>query len=82
MILEKTLRILYINTYENIYNLPLGFMVNNDIKNLKLEKYNPFENQNKILKSMDQNIEDVFIKNNYTLELNNLKVDENEKKSI
>lgn len=69
-----------INTYENIYNLPLGFMVDNDIKNLKLEKYNPFENQNEILKSMDQNIEDVFIKNNYTLELNNLKVDENEKK--
>ena len=69
-----------INTYENIYNLPLGFMVNNDIKNLKLEKYNPFENQNKILKSMDQNIEDVFIKNNYKLELNNLKIDENEKK--
>ena len=69
-----------INTYENIYNLPLGFMVNNDIKNLKLEKYNPFENQNKILKSMNQNIENVFIKNNYTLELNNLKIDENEKK--
>ena len=69
-----------INTYENIYNLPLGFMVDNDIKNLKLEKYNPFENQNEILKSMDQNIEDVFIKNNYKLELNNLKIDENEKK--
>lgn len=69
-----------INTYENIYNLPLGFMVENNITNLELEKYNPFENQNKILKNMDRNIEDVFIKNNYRLQLNNLILDENEEK--
>lgn len=69
-----------INTYENIYNLPLGFMVENNIINLELEKYNPFENQNKILNNMDRNIEDVFIKNNYRLQLNNLILDENEEK--
>ena len=67
-----------INTYENIYNLSLGFMVDNDIKNLELKEYDPFENQNNILKNMDNKIENVFIKNNYKLELNNLILDENE----
>ena len=70
-----------INIYENNYNLPLGFMVENNIENIKLKKYNPFENQNLILKTMDKNIEDVFIKNDYELELNNIKIDENEKKT-
>ncbi len=67
-----------INTYENIYNLPIGFMVDNNIKNLELEEYNPFENQNKILRNMNINIENVFIKNNYKVELKNLMLDENE----
>ena len=59
--------------YENQYSLPLGFMVNNKIKTLELEKYKPFENQNNILKAMtDKNI-DVFHENeNVTLELNNI----------
>jgi uncharacterized membrane protein YfhO len=69
-----------INTYQNNYNLPIGFMVNKDIQNIKLEEYNPFENQNNILKTMDKNIEDVFEKNTYEMELNNLKLDENEMK--
>ena len=69
-----------INTYENQYNLPIGFMVNKNIQNLKLEKQQPFINQNNILKTMSNINEDVFYKNNYEIELNNLKLDENEKK--
>ncbi len=62
-----------INIYENNYNLPIGFMVNEKLKDLKLEEYNPFENQNKILKTMNSNIENVFIKENFKIKLNNLK---------
>lgn len=69
-----------INTYENNYNLPIGFMVEDNLEQLKLEEYNPFVNQNKILKTMDKTIEEVFIKNNYEIQLNNLKIDENEEK--
>lgn len=69
-----------INTYENYYNLSLGFMVEDNIKNLKLKKNYPFENQNEILKMMDKKIENVFKNNNYKMELNNLRVDETEKK--
>lgn len=68
-----------INTYENTYNLPLGFMVNKNIEKLELEKYEPFKNQNNILKSMDKNIEDVFEKEKATLTPDNLKLDENSK---
>ena len=68
-----------INTYENNYNLPIGFSTEDNIKNLKLKKLDPFENQNNILKSMDRNIENVFIKNNYKIELNNLELDEKDK---
>lgn len=68
-----------INTYENIYNLPIGFMVDKDIKTLKLEEYEPFKNQNNILKSMNKNIEDVFIKETPKVILKNLKLDENKK---
>lgn len=69
-----------INIYENNYNLPIGFMVDNNIENIKLEKYEPFINQNNILKSMDKNIEEVFYKNDYKIELNNLKQDETKEK--
>mgnify|MGYP002621879720 CR=1 FL=1 len=68
-----------INTYENIYNLSLGFMVNKNLLKLELEDYEPFENQNNILKSMDNNIEDVFIEESPTMTLNNLKIDETSK---
>lgn len=70
-----------INIYENNYNLPIGFMVDNNINNLELKKYDPFQNQNNILKKMDKKIENVFIKNNYKIEYNNLKLDENEEKT-
>ena len=69
-----------INIYENNYNLPIGFIVDENINNIKLQKYEPFINQNNILKTMNKNIEDVFYKNNYEIELNNLKLDETKEK--
>ena len=69
-----------INIYENQYNLPLGFIVDENLENLELKKYKPFENQNNILKSMNKNIEDVFYKNNYQIEFINLKQDETKEK--
>ena len=77
---EKIDRKYNINIYENNYNLPLGFMVDKNIENLKLKKYEPFINQNNILKAMNQNIEDVFYKNNYQIEFINLKKDETKEK--
>ena len=68
-----------INTYENNYNLPIGFMVNKEIEKLKLKEQQPFINQNNILKSMSNIKEDVFYKNNYEIELKNLKQDEEQK---
>ena len=55
-------------------------MVDKNIENIKLEKNEPFINQNNILKAMDKNVEDVFYKNNYEIELNNLKQDETQEK--
>ncbi|MBP3920622.1 MAG: YfhO family protein [Bacilli bacterium] len=65
-----------INTYLNKYNLPLGFMADSNILNIELEEYEPFINQNNILKSMDKQIENVFYKNEYNIKLNNLKLDD------
>ena len=65
-----------INTYENNYNLPLGFMVDKNLEKLELDKYEPFTNQNNILKTMNSDIENVFYKNGYEIELNNLMEDE------
>ena len=65
-----------INTYENNYNLPLGFMVDKNLEELELDKYEPFTNQNNILKTMNSDIENVFYKNGYEIELNNLMEDE------
>lgn len=66
--------------YNNQYSLPLGFMVNENLKNLQLEKLEPFENQNKILKTMVDNDIDVFLENkNVTYNLNNVKLKENSK---
>jgi len=65
-----------INTYENNYNLPIGFMVNKEIETLELKKQQPFLNQNNILKTMSKTNENVFYKNNYEIELNNLKQEE------
>ncbi len=68
-----------INTYKNNYNLPLAFMVDSDLLSLKLEALEPFKNQNNILKSMDKDIEDVFIPISVDVTLNNLELDENAK---
>lgn len=46
--------------YQNKYDLPIGFMVNNDLLDLKLESLEPFENQNNILKSMSGIDKDAF----------------------
>lgn len=46
--------------YENNYNLPLGFMVDSNLKDLELTKYEPFINQNNILKTMANNNTLVF----------------------
>ena len=70
-----------INVYQNIYNLSLGFITDN-INKLVLNKYDPFINQNNILKYMDKNIDDVFYKNSYEISYNNLKLDENEEKIV
>lgn len=78
---EKINRQYNINTYKNNYNLSLGFMVNKNILNLELEKFDPFVNQNNILKNMNENIENVFYKDNFEIELNNLKLDETSKKT-
>lgn len=49
--------------YENRYYLPLGFMVNSNLKDLQLESLEPIENQNEILKVMSGNTKDVFERN-------------------
>lgn len=46
--------------YQNKYNLPIGFMVNSDVLDLKLEMLEPLENQNNILKSMSGINRDIF----------------------
>lgn len=46
--------------YQNKYNLPIGFMVNSDVLDLKLEMLEPLENQNNILKSMSGIDRDIF----------------------
>lgn len=46
--------------YQNRYYLPLGFMVNDDLKELMLESLEPLENQNNILKVMSGIDKDVF----------------------
>ena len=68
-----------INIYENNYNLPLGFTVDKQLQQLKLKDYEPFENQNNILKSMNENIEDVFIKEYAKVTLKNLKQEDTKK---
>lgn len=73
---EKQEKMYDVNVYKNTYNLPIGFMVDKKIEDLELEEYKPFINQNNILKSMNENIEDVFYKNNYEIEFNNLKLDD------
>lgn len=63
--------------YQNQYNLPLGFMVNDKLKKLKLKQLKPFENQNNILKTMTGRDVDVFLENkNVTYNLNNVKLKE------
>ena len=71
-----------INTYLNIYNLPIGFMVENNLSNLKLKEYDPFLNQNNILNAMNKNINDVFIEEKSKIILNNIEKDENAKNIV
>lgn len=68
-----------INVYENKYNLPLGFMVNEKLLDLELTKYEPFQNQNNILKYMNNSNNDIFKKEEYKITLNNLEIEEKEK---
>ena len=68
-----------INIYKNNYNLPIGFMVNKNILDIKLKEYEPFINQNNIIKTMTNTNEDIFYKNNYEIELINLKKDDTKK---
>ena len=49
--------------YKNKYSLNLGYLVNNEIKNLTLTN-NPLENQNNFLKSLTNTNDDVFEKIN------------------
>lgn len=66
-----------INVYKNDYALPLGFMVNNSLRDLKLTKLKPFENQNNILKAMTGNDVNVLLENNIIeTKLNNVKLKE------
>lgn len=63
-----------INVYQNQYNLPLGFLVDKNISNLELVKYEPFINQNNILNAMTNINKDVFFKQNISnVETVNLK---------
>ncbi len=72
-----------IYVYQNQYNLPLGFMVNDKLKTLELKELKPFENQNDILKAMTGRDVDVFLENkNVTYNLNNVKLKENSKKPL
>lgn len=69
-----------VNVYKNDDALSLGFMVNNNLKELELTELKPFENQNNILKSMIGNEVDVLLENNIIEEkLNNLKMKEDNK---
>lgn len=69
--------------YENIYNLPLGFMVNSNIEKLDLKELKPFENQNNMLQTMSGLNENVFLKNNKVVQkLENLDLKENNKTYI
>ena len=77
---EKLYKKYNINVYKNDYNLPIGFMTN-DILGLELEKQEPFINQNNILKAMTGSEDDIFYKNNYEIEFNNLKLDKDSKKT-
>ena len=72
-----------IYVYQNQYNLPLGFMVNDKLKTLELKELKPFENQNDILKAMTGRDVDVFLENkNVTYNLNNVKLKENLKEPL
>lgn len=46
--------------YQNPYDLPLGFMVSDELLELQLESLEPMENQNNILKVMSDVNKDVF----------------------
>lgn len=70
-----------IYVYQNQYVLPLGFMVDSSLKDLKLENLQIFNNQNNILKAMTGIDEDVFKENKIintkikNLELKNRSID-------
>jgi len=63
--------------YENNYNLPLAFMVNSSIENLKLSELEPFINQNNIINSMTGKNSNIFFQNfESNIEYDNLKIKE------
>ena len=72
-----------INIYENTYNLPFIYMVDDTINDLELIKYQPFENQNNIFKSMTNNTGNVFEQNQIdSIVLNNIELNEKVTKYI
>lgn len=64
-----------IYTYYNKYALNLGYIVNDDIKKIKLDG-NPLYNQNLILKTMS-NTQDILVEQKVNKEDNNYKIDKN-----
>lgn len=69
--------------YQNQYTLPLGFMVNDSLSQIDLEKLEPFTNQNEILKNMSGIDKDVFLENNDVVEeFDNLELKEKDEMYI
>jgi len=69
-----------IYVYQNKYNLPLGFLVDQELKDLELVKYEPFKNQNNILKAMTDINKDVYYEQSISdVKMINLKDNYNKK---
>lgn len=65
-----------INLYKNNNYLPFMFMVDGNVLDMKLNKLEPFNNQNLILNTMTNTNENVFEYNNFNITLNNVKQNE------
>lgn len=65
-----------INLYKNNNYLPFMFMVDGNVLDMKLNKLEPFNNQNLILNTMTNTNKNVFENNNFNITLNNVKQNE------
>lgn len=65
-----------INLYKNNNYLPFMFMVDDNVLDMKLNKLEPFNNQNLILNTMTNTNKNVFEYNNFNITLNNVKQNE------